>query len=872
MTTPTTSIYVRPGSTSYTWTFNNASVATASGSSAITAVSFFLDSSANQQMARGYFQYSSNGGSTWSSYALPTDSEGAWLPASTVWRFVDQDTNEVMDPGTFTMHWQLADGSVASSSAGVAADDQPVGLVNVSGSMLSTLHNGDAVTVLKAIDGGNPLGGTWVIDGQSQPGLFGLSTDAATGVTKLVIANAAAMPSLDTAATVSVHYYDIYQKDANGNPVGGVAGTMSFNVVKGSSTDLAAFGNDAAYGAASGASAAPVLATLSNGTFAAAWQGSDSAIWGQLHDLNGNAVGSPFAITSGSDAAVESQPALGMLAGGRFVAAYTLQQLDGSSQVAFRIVEANGSVGAQVVAGANASMAAVTGLADGSFMLAWTSGGQVHLQHESATGAPVGSEQVLGALGTAYNPSLTALSNGDYAVSWGEIGDGNVYTATGSNLSPGAVTTDGAAANVMTAAPLSHVTALAGGGYVVAWDSYSNDTRGFSMSDIFFQRFDNGGHALGAIQQANLDGGSGHFDAEVAATPDGGFVVAWQGPDADGMGVFGRRYAADGSAVDGHEFQINQMAQGNQTSPALTSFTNGGFATAWIDSGASGSTIEARVLVGSGSSGSTSSGSTGSGSTSGGGTSGGTTGTGSTGSGSTGTGSTSGGSTDTSGTGSTGTGSTGSGGTTTTTPDHLTGTTGNNVFVSGTGSHVIDGGGGLDTVTYSGAHTAYTVTTGTAGLTVTGGAGAVQDTLTNIERLQFSDETMAFDISGTAGQAYRLYQAAFGRTPDAAGLGYWIKAMDNGMSLDQASNGFVASQEFANLYGPNSSDSLFVQTLYMNVLHRSGDQAGYDFWMAAIQQHGESRAQVLSNFSESAENQAQVIGTIQHGIEFLPWN
>ncbi len=835
MTIPTSTIYVRPGSTSYTWSFNDATVATASGSSSVSAVSFFLDSSASQQMARGYFQYSSNGGSTWNNYTLPSNSEGAWMPATTVWRFVDQDTSEVMDAGTFTMHWQLANGAVVSTNAAVVADDQPVGLVNASGTMLSTLHNGDAVTLLQAIDNGDPLGGTWVIDSQSQPGLFGLSTDPATGVTKLVVANAAAMPALSTAATVSLHYYDIYQHDANGNPIGGGAsGTMSFNVVNGSSTDLAAFGNDISFGAASGTNAAPVLATLSNGSFAAAWQGSDAAIWAQLHDASGNAIGAPFAVTSGSDAAVESQPALGALGGGRVAVAYTLQQPDGGSQVAFRIVEANGSVGAQVVAGNMASMAAVAGLSDGSFMLGWVSGGQVHLQHESASGAPLGGEQVLSVLGSAYSPSLAALSDGDYAVSWGELHDGNVYAAIGSNLTPAAVTSDGAASNLLTAAPLPHAAALAGGGYVVAWDGYSNDTLRFSSSDIFFQLFDNSGHALGTIQQANVDSGNGRFDAEVAATPDGGFVVAWQGPDADGTGVFGRRFGADGSALDSHEFQINQMAQGDQSSPALTAFANGGFATAWIDTGAGGSTIEARVLAGSGASGVV-------------------TQPGGTGPGSTGSGSSSGGGT-----------------TTAPAPEYLTGTSGNDVFTSGSGSHVIDGGGGLDTVTYPGVHISYNVAVDNAIVTVSD--GAMVDTLTNIERVQFTDVTLAFDVNGTAGQAYRLYQAAFNRTPDEPGLGYWIKAMDNGASLAQAAAGFVGSKEFTELYGANTSDSQFVQALYQNVLHRAGDAAGFDYWMAAIEQHGVSRAQVLGNFSESAENQAQVIGSIQHGIEFLPWN
>ena len=36
----------------------------------------------------------------------------------------------------------------------------------------------------------------------------------------------------------------------------------------------------------------------------------------------------------------------------------------------------------------------------------------------------------------------------------------------------------------------------------------------------------------------------------------------------------------------------------------------------------------------------------------------------------------------------------------------------------------------------------------------------------NVERLDFSDAHLAFDVDGNAGQIYRLYKAAFARTPD----------------------------------------------------------------------------------------------------------
>jgi hypothetical protein len=204
-------------------------------------------------------------------------------------------------------------------------------------------------------------------------------------------------------------------------------------------------------------------------------------------------------------------------------------------------------------------------------------------------------------------------------------------------------------------------------------------------------------------------------------------------------------------------------------------------------------------------------------------------------------------------------------------PEKLLGTSGANVFLLDSGSHAIDGGDGVDTVSYTGAHTSFTVTAGASGLTVTGGAGAVQDTLVNVERVQFADLSLAFDVNGTAGAAYRLYQAAFDRAPDAAGLGYWIKALDSGVTLDQVSAGFVQSKEFADLYGAGATDNQFVDALYQNVLHRAGDTAGQDFWVAAIEQHGASRESVLSHFSESGENVAQVVGTIQDGMQFLPW-
>jgi hypothetical protein len=78
--------------------------------------------------------------------------------------------------------------------------------------------------------------------------------------------------------------------------------------------------------------------------------------------------------------------------------------------------------------------------------------------------------------------------------------------------------------------------------------------------------------------------------SSVAATPNGGFVVAWQsaGQDGSGYGVFARRYDALGGAV-GPEFQVNAYATGDQTSPSVAADAAGRLVIAWTSNGQDGS-------------------------------------------------------------------------------------------------------------------------------------------------------------------------------------------------------------------------------------------------------------------------------------------
>ena len=200
----------------------------------------------------------------------------------------------------------------------------------------------------------------------------------------------------------------------------------------------------------------------------------------------------------------------------------------------------------------------------------------------------------------------------------------------------------------------------------------------------------------------------------------------------------------------------------------------------------------------------------------------------------------------------------------------VTYTSGNDAVSGTTGNDTIDTGAGVDKVIYSGAKSAYTIVNNTSSVTVSSGVDGI-DTLKNVERLKFSDVTVALDIDGTGGQCYRIYKAAFARTPDSVGLGYWISVMDGGTSLKSVGGGFIGSDEFKSVYGTNPTNDALVTKFYTNVLGRAPDADGAAYWTGILNNKYDTVANVLANISESAENKASLVGLIGNGFEYTPY-
>jgi hypothetical protein len=128
-------------------------------------------------------------------------------------------------------------------------------------------------------------------------------------------------------------------------------------------------------------------------------------------------------------------------------------------------------------------------------------------------------------------------------------------------------------------------------GHVVVWQSeqapadYSN-THFPPGYDLYLQRFDAAGHALGGETHVNSVAINDQVQPAICALPDGGFAIAWASAREHGMtgfdhGVYFQRFDAQGNRVGG-ETQANNFYGLDQERPAIAALADGaGFVVTW---------------------------------------------------------------------------------------------------------------------------------------------------------------------------------------------------------------------------------------------------------------------------------------------------
>ncbi len=110
----------------------------------------------------------------------------------------------------------------------------------------------------------------------------------------------------------------------------------------------------------------------------------------------------------------------------------------------------------------------------------------------------------------------------------------------------------------------------------------------------------------------------------------------------------------------------------------------------------------------------------------------------------------------------------------------------------------------------------------------------------------------ASDYRAADADYLRIYHALLAREPDIAGSQYWLSEARKGVDLDAVAWSFAQSVEFQSKYGALTNDQ-FVVTVYSNVLDRTPDVAGRDYWLEEVRSGRLSRHGVVRWMAESAE-------------------
>lgn len=200
--------------------------------------------------------------------------------------------------------------------------------------------------------------------------------------------------------------------------------------------------------------------------------------------------------------------------------------------------------------------------------------------------------------------------------------------------------------------------------------------------------------------------------------------------------------------------------------------------------------------------------------------------------------------------------------------DILTGGNANDKFLGWTGNDTINGGLGIDTAVYSYTRSHYQISRNATGFSVNDNSSDGLDTLSNIERLQFSDMSVALDIEGNAGLTARIIGAVFGAASVAnkSYVGIGLNVLDAGTSYQELLKLALDAR-----LGVGYSNADEVNLLYLNLGGNLPSTADLNYWTNAISsgQYTQSSLAVLAaNLDLNATN-INLIGLASTGLEFV---
>ena len=221
----------------------------------------------------------------------------------------------------------------------------------------------------------------------------------------------------------------------------------------------------------------------------------------------------------------------------------------------------------------------IAGASNGNLMAIWhQSNGYVEGQILSASGEKIGSQFTVQEGFNGLSDVVADSLGNFWVVSTVNGGSGylNKYSNTGTLL----VDSQVFQSDVVAFDPV--VTALSDGRVLVSW----YDGRNTSGSDIYGQLITSEGALDGVPFVVNTTTAENQSKPAISSLDSGGFVVVWQSllQDGDLAGIYARVF--DSSGAGGEEFAVNTKVAGNQVNAYVSALSDGGFVIGWVDSAA----------------------------------------------------------------------------------------------------------------------------------------------------------------------------------------------------------------------------------------------------------------------------------------------
>ncbi|OFW27555.1 MAG: hypothetical protein A3H97_13060 [Acidobacteria bacterium RIFCSPLOWO2_02_FULL_65_29] len=202
--------------------------------------------------------------------------------------------------------------------------------------------------------------------------------------------------------------------------------------------------------------------------------------------------------------------------------------------------------------------------------------------------------------------------------------------------------------------------------------------------------------------------------------------------------------------------------------------------------------------------------------------------------------------------------------------DTLFGGQGNDALIGGAGNDILDGGTGIDIAFLDGNRVDNTV--GAAGTNVVGPDGT--DMLSNIERLKFSDKSLALDmgVSEAGGKTALLLGACLGANglSNKAIVGAMLGYFDGGYTLTDAATALVDAGIVAQLAG-GADNKHFVDWMYLNVVDALPDASTEAVLIDFITSGQFTQGTFLATVAALPLNQDHIglVGLQDNGMEFF---